>query len=150
MKLYIMRHGEAVPFSDVDRNRSLSEHGRWQVAEVARQMSDLPLTGILASPYLRAQQTAELMQVGMSAMDIPITCCDQLTPDAPVQAVLGVIPDSGCWLLVSHMPLVSRLVGLLMQDAPDQGAIFSTAMVVGLDISLVAPGLATQSISYLP
>ena len=150
MKLYIMRHGEAVPFADVDRNRSLSEHGRWQVTEVARQTSGLPLTGILASPYSRAQQTAELMQAGMATMDIPITRCDQLTPDAPVRSVLGAIPDNGCWLLVSHMPLVSRLTGLLMQDAPDQGVIFSTAMVVGLEMPVVAPGLATQSISYLP
>lgn len=90
------------------------------------------------------------MQAGMAAMDIPITCCDQLTPDAPVHAALGAIPDSGCWLLVSHMPLVSRLTGLLVQEAPDQGAIFSTAMVVGLEMPVVAPGLATQSISYLP
>lgn len=90
------------------------------------------------------------MQAAMAAMDIPITCCDQLTPDAPVHAALGAIPDSGCWLLVSHMPLVSRLTGLLVQEAPDQGAIFSTAMVVGLEMPVVAPGLATQSISYLP
>ncbi|GAA4650071.1 phosphohistidine phosphatase SixA [Kistimonas scapharcae] len=150
MKLYIMRHGEAAPFADVDRNRSLSEHGRWQVSEVARQMSGLPLNGILASPYLRAQQTAELMQVGMTAMGIPVVCCDQLIPDASVRAVLGAIPDSGCWLLVSHMPLVSSLAGLLMQDAPDQGVIFSTAMVVGLEMPVVAPGLATQSLIYLP
>ncbi len=149
MKLYIMRHGEAVSFADVDRNRALSDHGCWQVAEVARQMSGLPLTGILVSPYLRAQQTAELMQAGMGT-DVPVTCCDQLTPDAPVLSVLSVVPDEGQWLLVSHMPLVSRLAGLLTEEAPDRGVIFSTAMVVGLDMPVAAPGLAKQCVSYLP
>ena len=150
MKLYIMRHGEAVPFADADRNRPLSEHGCWQVTEVARQISDLPLTGILTSPYLRARQTAELMQAGMAATDIPVICCDQLIPDAPVRVVPETIPDGSCWLLVSHMPLVSRLVGLLTLDAPDMGAHFSKAMVIGLDMPVVAPGRATQRVNYLP
>ena len=149
MKLYIMRHGEAVSFADADRNRALSEHGCWQVTEVAKQMSGLPLTGILVSPYLRAQQTAELMQAGMG-IDVPFTCCDRLTPDASVQSVLNVLPDEGQWLLVSHMPLVSRLAGLLTEEAPDRGVIFSTAMVVGLEMPVVAPGLATQVVSHLP
>ncbi len=149
MKLYIMRHGEAVSFADVDRSRPLSDHGCWQVAEVARQMSGLPLTGILVSPYLRAQQTAELMKTGMGT-DVPLNCSDQLMPDAPVQSVLSVLPEEGQWLLVSHMPLVSRLAGLLTEEAPDRGVIFSTAMVVALDMPIVAPGLAMQLVSYLP
>ena len=144
-----MRHGEAVPFAEADRNRSLSEYGQWQVSEVARQMSELPLTGILASPYLRAQQTAELMQAGLLT-ELPVSGCEELAPDTPVRSVLSALPDSGQWLLVSHMPLVSRLTGLLMDDAPKRGIIFSTAMVVGLDIPVAAPGLATEAIRYLP
>lgn len=149
MKLYVMRHGEAVTFVGSDRERPLTDHGRQQVEKVASQLLGTPLTGILVSPYLRTRETAELMRKGMN-LEVPLSVCDQLTPDSTVQQVLSIVPDDGQWLLVSHMPLVSRLVGLLTEDAPERGMAFSTAMVVELELTVPASGLATAIERFTP
>ncbi|MCK5893992.1 MAG: phosphohistidine phosphatase SixA [Endozoicomonadaceae bacterium] len=148
MKLYIMRHGKAESYAESDQVRPLSDVGRKQVADVAKQMSDLSLSGIMASPYLRAWQTAELMQATLSTP--MIQRCDSFTPDSSVHEVLRNLPKSGDWLLVSHMPLVSLLTGLLIEDDQARDVLFSTAMVVGLDMPEASPRLARVIQQWLP
>lgn len=148
MKLYIMRHGKAESYAESDQVRPLSDVGRQQVTDVAKQMSDLSLSGIMASPYLRAWQTAELVQAVMSTP--VLQRCDSFTPSSPVREALRKLPESGDWLLVSHMPLVSLLTGLLTEDDQARGVVFSAAMVVGLDMPEASPGLARLIQQWLP
>lgn len=58
MKLWLLRHGEAEPHASRDSERRLTAHGRKEVLQSAARLAGLPLDGILASPYVRAQQTA--------------------------------------------------------------------------------------------
>ncbi len=61
MKVWILRHGEAEPQARSDDQRNLTEHGRKQVLRSAAQLIGQPLDAIVASPYVRAQQTAALV-----------------------------------------------------------------------------------------
>lgn len=62
MKVWILRHGEAEGHARTDAERNLTEHGRAEVLRSAAQLMGQPLSAIIASPYVRAQQTAELVR----------------------------------------------------------------------------------------
>lgn len=65
MNLYFLRHGIAVEPTEVihDAERCLLPKGQRRVKQVARRLVALGVTfdAILTSPYLRAQQTADLL-----------------------------------------------------------------------------------------
>ena len=61
MKLWVLRHGEAEPRANSDAERRLTAHGREQVLHSAARLLGQPLQAIIASPYVRAQQTAALV-----------------------------------------------------------------------------------------
>ncbi|MGH8353342.1 MAG: histidine phosphatase family protein, partial [Pseudomonas sp.] len=58
MRLWLLRHGEAEPQARSDAERALTKHGRKEVLKAAGHLAGRPLAAILASPYVRAQQTA--------------------------------------------------------------------------------------------
>ena len=110
MKLWVLRHGEAQPHAPRDADRALTEHGREQVLHSAEQLIGQPLAAIIASPYVRAQQTAQL--VG-EVLGLEIRTVSWLTPDSSPLKVLEQLEADGDVLLVSHQPLVGSLIGLL-------------------------------------
>ena len=63
MRLFIMRHGEAVGRAETDAARALTEKGREDVITMVQRHSDdlAVIDEIWASPYTRAQQTADLV-----------------------------------------------------------------------------------------
>ena len=67
MKLYFVRHGESEAnvlneFSnDNHEKHPLTQKGRAQAKTLAQELRDVPLTAIYASPLLRAQQTAQIL-----------------------------------------------------------------------------------------
>lgn len=148
MKLYIMRHGEAEYAAPSDELRPLSVHGQEQARQVAQQLWDIPFTGILASPYLRAQQTAKLVQVEIEGPAITTSSC--IVPGASPMMAVDQLPDQGIWLLVAHMPLVARLTGLLTDGIESSGLSYSTAMVAELDMDLPGSGMATLQRMFYP
>ena len=62
MKVWILRHGEAEGHAPTDAERNLTEHGRAEVLRSAAHLIGQPLGAIIASPYVRAQQTAQLVR----------------------------------------------------------------------------------------
>ena len=67
MKLWILRHGEAEPHARSDAQRNLTEHGREQVRQAAAHLIGQSIDTILVSPYVRAQQTAEIVRKVLGA-----------------------------------------------------------------------------------
>lgn len=67
MRLYFVRHGESTAnlrneFSNRNQEQHpLTENGRAQVQAVAEKLKDVPFAAIYTSPYLRARQTAEIL-----------------------------------------------------------------------------------------
>ncbi len=117
MRLFILRHGEAEHSAPTDQERQLNDHGRDQVRSVVKKrLSNLKkVDHIFVSPYVRAQQTAEIVHEFLP--EIPMTTLPLITPSGRVPEVLEFLQDQSFEniLLVSHQPfvgdLVSRMVG---------------------------------------
>jgi|SRR5690606_2004240 len=152
MKLWILRHGEAEPRKTTDAARELTKHGRKEAhaaGECLAKHASSKLV-VLASPYIRAQQTAEAVLHELATLHeskshkIPLITVDWCTPDDdPVRALDHLaLREETELLLVSHMPLVSALAGLLVYGDMRAGPPMHTASLVELDMPLVAAGMA--------
>lgn len=95
---------------------------------------------ILASPLLRAQETAEIVKAVLGVR-AAIEEDEDLVPGGPAMRVVRHLLDQGATsaLLVSHEPTTSHLAAQLL---PGFGRSFETAMVLGVDL---APPKATRS-----
>ncbi|EKM6332446.1 phosphohistidine phosphatase SixA [Pseudomonas aeruginosa] len=144
MKLWLLRHGEAEPHASRDSERRLTAHGRKEVLQSAARLSGLPLDGILASPYVRAQQTAELVREALGLVE-PVGTAPWLTPDDDPREVLGFLDERSerNLLLVSHQPLVGALGGLLVHGNRRDPLPMSTASLAELEGDFAAAGLMT-------
>ncbi|MEG5263148.1 phosphohistidine phosphatase SixA [Pseudomonas sp. JDS28PS106] len=134
MKLWVLRHGEAQPKAASDPARELTAHGRDQVLHSAARLRGAALVRIIASPYVRARQTAELVR---QALDFarPVEIVDWLTPDSDPRGVLAQLDalDGESVLLVSHQPLVGALVGLLAHGSYRHAEPMGTASLAELE-----------------
>ena len=106
MKVWILRHGEAEGHAPTDAERNLTEHGRAEVLRSAAHLIGQPLGAIIASPYVRAQQTAQLVR-DVLGFQPEIRTVPWLTPDGDVQRVLEKLDSDDDVLLVSHQPLAA-------------------------------------------
>ncbi|MDI5890775.1 phosphohistidine phosphatase SixA [Halomonas rhizosphaerae] len=145
-RLLIMRHGEA-GHGRPDAARELTGQGDRETARMAcwlaaREEPDLTRLRLLVSPYVRARQTAERIAepLGLVVETLPI-----ITPDDPPEAVVEWLleqPEGRPMMLVSHMPLVAALTGLLVEGRVDRGPGFPTAAVAELEAEVWAAGCA--------
>lgn len=148
-RLLVMRHGEAAPGTP-DAERELTPLGRQQVRRVAQWLSrrdDLSGLRLLASPYRRAQQTAALVAeaLGGAEIGIEVETLGCITPDDSPYAVADWLlaqPQGRPLLLVSHMPLVGGLAGVLVEGRTGGGLSFPTAAVAELEAAVWAAGCA--------
>ncbi|QTF91684.1 phosphohistidine phosphatase SixA [Halomonas sp. BM-2019] len=143
-RLLIMRHGEAGP-GRPDAERTLTPRGEAEGRRLAAWLDgrdDLDGLRLLASPYRRARQTAQL--VG-EALGVAVETLAIITPDDPPEAVADWLlaqPAGRPLLLVSHMPLVGALTGLLVEGRADRGPGFPTAALAELEAEVWAAGCA--------
>lgn len=147
-----MRHGEAEPMAASDQLRSLTSKGVNDVNQMATWLVQQygHFDWIWSSPYLRTQQTAELM-LAKQTDSCQLELVPDLTPDADAasfQSFLDVClaskPDARI-LLVSHMPLVSFLVAQFTQT--DHAPVFTPAQLVCIDYKPEHNGQLVQSVS---
>jgi phosphohistidine phosphatase len=147
--LWLLRHGEAEPRARSDAERALTERGRKEVRKSAEHLRGRELAYILVSPYLRAQQTAELVREALG-LALPLTTVDWATPDdSPRMAANRFEQYPGECLLVSHNPLLGSLSGLLLHGHLQQPLGLHTASLVVLDGDII-PGLMHLSGLYHP
>ena len=133
MKLWVLRHGEAEPYgSRPDSERALTAHGREEALRSAAELIGQPITAIYASPYLRAQQTAELVRDALGFQP-EIRTVEWLTPDNRPQAVAEQLVSVDYALLVSHNPLVGNLLGYLQHGHVQQPEAVKTAGLAELE-----------------
>lgn len=143
-RLLIMRHGEAGP-GHPDVERELTGHGQQEVRRMAAWLADRgDLSGLrlLSSPYRRARQSAAALA---EVLEAEVETLPLITPDDPPQAVADWLLEQSPGrplLLVSHMPLVGALTGLLVEGRGDRGLAFPTAGVAELEAEVWAAGCA--------
>lgn len=116
-----MRHGEAEAVADTDALRQLTQEGREDIAQMAITYQDdlQKIDVIWASPYVRAQQTAQIMSEHFTK---PVITQDFLPPNANPAHVLDMLElhRQQTVLIVSHQPLVGILVDGLAALEPGQ------------------------------
>lgn len=141
MKLWLLRHGEAAPRARSDAERPLTDYGRAQVLQSAERLRNRQLTRVLVSPYLRAQQTAELLRETLQ-LTVPFSTVDWITPDDDPRRVMRQLDDYPAdeYVLVSHNPLLGALAGLLVHGHLQLPMSLHTASLVELDGELPMAG----------
>lgn len=145
MRLVIVRHGEAEAFagSATDAARQLTDKGRNDVERVGEWLAerDLAIQHIIASPYVRAQQTAAMLATKLG-YDSALKTEPRLQPNANPNAVVQFAAtfESDAILLVSHQPLVGRLLNLLVDK--DDLPVFMPACCAVIEADVVAAGCA--------
>lgn len=144
MKLWILRHGEAQNRARTDAERELTANGREEVLTSAAHLMGQPLRWIIASPYVRAQQTAELVRQALGFADSIVTV-PWLTPDSDPRKVLDNLDlyASDDVLLVSHQPLVGSLIGLAVHGNLQQAYAMHAASLAELEADLPLAGAMT-------
>lgn len=119
MNVFIMRHGEAEVSAETDARRELTQEGKDDITQMATTYADdlAQVDVIWASPYVRAQQTAQLMSACLSK---PVVTQPFLPPNGNPIDVLGALEShrDQTVLMVSHQPLVGILVDGLARLEP--------------------------------
>lgn len=151
MKLWVLRHGEAASQARSDAERELTAAGVEQVLHSSEQLVQQSVELILASPYVRAQQTATLVHDALR-LERPIVTVPWLTPDSDPQKVLAHLDGLGLdsVLLVSHQPLVGNLIGLLEHGHLQSPQAMQTASLAELEGDWPLAGLMTLRHVYHP
>jgi phosphohistidine phosphatase len=141
MKLWILRHGEAQNRARTDAERELTDNGRAEVLSSAASLMGQPLRWIIASPYVRAQQTAELVRQALGFSEAVVTV-PWLTPDSDPRKVLDNLDlyASDNVLVVSHQPLVGSLIGLAVHGSLQQAEPMHTASLAELEADFPLAG----------
>jgi phosphohistidine phosphatase len=100
-----------------------------------------PLRWIIASPYVRAQQTAELVRQALGFSEAVVTV-PWLTPDSDPRKVLDNLDlyASDNVLVVSHQPLVGSLIGLAVHGSLQQAEPMHTASLAELEADFPLAG----------
>ena len=124
MKVFIMRHGEAEVVASSDETRCLTDYGRKQSISQGQWLKThlnstaLSIQKVIVSPYIRAQETFELVNSALDNILNDVETWSGITPYGNATLVvdyLSVLQEQGVEsvLLVSHLPLVGSIVSEL-------------------------------------
>ena len=134
MKLYLMRHGEALS-PDKDPEQGLSDNGKLRIEKLAQQLAgkEMSFSQVFHSPKKRARQTAEIMISHISPGTTAVVH-QHIAPNDDPQMIASEINDwSDDTLITSHLPFVPNLMSLLTgEDAFLSNISFETGTVVCL------------------
>jgi phosphohistidine phosphatase len=149
MKLYLLRHGIAVepgtPGYANDADRPLTPEGERKLRQIAEAMEALELSFdlILSSPYLRAQQTAEVVAEVLEAGK-KLELSDSLTPAGSTKKLVELLnarqPSPESVLLVGHEPYLSGLVSLLVSGRETFAVVMKKGGLCKLSTESLKPG----------
>jgi phosphohistidine phosphatase len=118
MRIYLVRHGDAVPEEDAgsDRDRWLSPRGREAARILGRLLREQQLApdAIISSPLPRAVQTAELLAQSIDYLG-HVAAWRSLEPSAMPRLAANLLPTIGVTIVVvGHEPAISSLGAFLL------------------------------------
>lgn len=142
MKLWLLRHGEAEARARTDAERNLTAAGRLEVQTSAAHLQGQPLDVILVSPYVRAQQTAEIVRQALGFTG-RVETVPWLTPESDANDAMLYLDrrSEPNILLVTHQPFVGVLGGWLVHGHRDTPLPMATASLAELEGEYLAAGL---------
>jgi phosphohistidine phosphatase len=115
-RIYIVRHAiaEDLSASGRDEDRALTAEGRKKMKRAARGLATIGVAPkrLLASPLVRAQQTAEIVVEALPQLEIET--CDLLAPNVDERALTKLLNGSDYAgadvMLVGHEPDLGELL----------------------------------------
>ena len=123
MNLYLFRHGIAVerglPGYEDDSQRPLTSKGAARIYRIAQAVKQLGVEFdlILSSPYVRAQQTAQII-ASYYGIEENLRLSENLVPGTPPSTLIGEIHETYATalsiLVVGHEPYLGALSGTLL------------------------------------
>lgn len=124
MEIYILRHGIAVERGasgyKKDSDRPLTKEGEEKMLQIAQAIfaMDVRFDLILSSPYVRADQTAQIVA---GELDREVTFTKFLAPGGDASELIAEINDEKPQrvLVVGHEPDLSRLISILVTGDGD-------------------------------
>ncbi|WP_415901497.1 phosphohistidine phosphatase SixA [Neptuniibacter sp. QD29_5] len=143
MKFFLMRHGEAEFFAESDAQRKLTPEGvkrltsRLGAAKPYLENVDC----IIHSPYVRACQTAEMVNQQLGGVEQFIS--ELWTPESDPATALAFLEnfESRCPLVVTHMPLISYVEVICCEGSSHNPAAFGCGEITQLEADWPAAGL---------
>ena len=127
MRIYLIRHSNAVdpgtPGYEDDSLRPLTEKGRDKMKDIASALKELDVKPdlIVSSPYVRAQQTAEILAKVLKYKQ-ELAFSEALVPMGNADNIIGEINEKYSvdeLVLVGHEPCLSVLIGTLIAGNPE-------------------------------
>ena len=110
MRLFLVRHAHSDP-GQPDELRPLSARGREQARELAERLTEVAPEVVLASPLLRARETAAAIAKATGA---EVRVDERLAPGATAEDVLAAIEGAGESIVaVGHQPDCSEIAAAL-------------------------------------
>jgi phosphohistidine phosphatase len=155
LELYLIRHGLAAErgeeFPD-DSKRPLTSEGIARLKKEAKALDalDVSFDQILASPLVRAKQTADVFAETMKGKP-PIATTDALTPAGSPAAViqeLGKHMRKARIALVGHEPNMGELAAHLI--GAKTALPFKKGAIARIDFSILPPKGKGELIWFLP
>jgi phosphohistidine phosphatase len=140
MLLLLLRHGDAAEIAPGgphrDEERPLTGPGVAKLKEACACTARLigRIDRIVASPLLRARQSAEILATAVR-FEGQIERNASLVPGARPTDMLDELADAaGTVALVGHEPHLGSLLGLLLTGSPDAAIPLKKGMLVGVDV----------------
>jgi phosphohistidine phosphatase len=138
-----MRHGEAELSAKSDAGRNLTARGERQVlacvnqAFASQNVSLMMVEQIMASPFIRAEQTAVLVQ-SLFSPPIPIETWSEITPSGSKENVLEKLSilKAAALMLVTHQPFIGNFIFYLTGSEIRMG----TASIVSIQMNAMMAG----------
>jgi phosphohistidine phosphatase len=145
MKLYILRHGDAVEHGDTrykETERPLTPKGVQRtklLAHALRQM-EISFDVVLSSPLQRARQTAELIARGLKQQEKQLELTDHLAPSGSMEELVhelnAIRPLPQSVLLVGHEPYLGGFISLLCTGGPGLSLVLKKGALCRLELDL--------------
>jgi len=158
VQILLIRHADAgdrdpALWAD-DTTRPMSARGAKRHRRAVKRLrrAELVPTLLLASPWTRAWQTAELTATLLGA-PAPVACPALAdTPDvAALSAAVGPQPPEAIVALVGHEPWLGELAALLLSGDPGALAVdFPKSGILGLAADQFAPASASLEFFWRP
>lgn len=152
MQLILVRHGEAEPYQVNDAIRQLTSSGIAQAHSTANQVLEKYRPDLLvASPYIRAQQTAAAFQKALP--QVSLHTIDSITPDADPRMALDALAmllseySAQCVVVVCHMNVIAYMAGLLLDEDPES---FDLAEARVFEQDMILLGLSVEKARFVP
>lgn len=145
MKLYVLRHAEAVDHAPTDAARELTARGLEQARAVGTfcQRHGLTPELVLTSPYRRAVQTAELFAAAFGQTPQQASFLASGMRDSTALNELRAYKRFDSVVIVGHQPDLGDLIAVLLGLPASENFPVGKASLTCLEVERLAPGGAS-------